>query len=495
MLIATGGLASAAEGTRVDLPTALAEFQLPESSRPVKELISGWRSPQQLVVVVDKPERTAWLQEAMPKGVKVTGVGRDADLAALLAEADALIEASCNAPGGKAPKLKWIHASSGGSDTCLTTPGIARGEILLTNSQKVKNTLLAEIGMGYVMALTRSIDVTLDNQRQRELGRRGGRPAKRLEGATMLIVGLGGAGTEIARIAHAMGMKVIATDPVNRNPPDFVSRVALPDELPGLLGQADVVMVAAPLTPATRGLFNAAMFARMKRDSIFVNWARADIVVAEDLAAALKAGTIGSAALNWATTRRCQRIMPSGMLQTSFLRRGPEPARQLLERYLRRPRDRTSCGGMWCGRTCVALPWGSGCIRCSTWRAATNRMLVKARCVRGLSLATALTVFGAQAAAPTTPAIAGVVNAGTPIEMIGEGYQGTEGPLGLPDGSLLFTENRAGRVLRIAPGGSVDLFLTDPAGPNAMALDANGNIVAVLTAKPGVAVIHPHGAG
>jgi phosphoglycerate dehydrogenase-like enzyme len=60
-------------------------------------------------------------------------------------------------------------------------------------------------------------------------------------------------------------------------------------------------MIAAPLTPATRGLFDAAMFARMKRDAIFVNWARADIVVANDLAAALKSGTIGSAALNWAT--------------------------------------------------------------------------------------------------------------------------------------------------------------------------------------------------
>ena len=117
----------------------------------------------------------------------------------------------------------------------------------------------------------------------------------------MLIVGLGGAGTEIARMASAMGMKVIATDPVNRNPPPFVSRVGLPEELPTLIGQADVVMVAAPLTPATRGLFDAAMFARMKSDAIFVNWARADIVVATDLAAALKGGTIGSAALNWAT--------------------------------------------------------------------------------------------------------------------------------------------------------------------------------------------------
>jgi phosphoglycerate dehydrogenase-like enzyme len=295
--------AAAAEPGSPDLAAALAEFQLPESSRTVKELIPDWVVPQKLVVVVDKPERTAWLQQAMPAGVTVVGVRRDAEAQAQLADADALIEVNCAIAVGDTPKpkLRWVHGNSGGGDTCLDVTGIARGEILMTNSQKVKNTVLAEMGMGYVFALARSIDVGLENQRQRDLGRRGGRPGKRLEGSTMLIVGLGGAGTEIARMGHAMGMKIIATDPVNRNPPDFVSHVGMPDELPALVGQADVVMIAAPLTPQTRGLFNAAMFARMKRDAIFVNWARADIVVAEDLAAALQSGTIGSAALNWAS--------------------------------------------------------------------------------------------------------------------------------------------------------------------------------------------------
>jgi phosphoglycerate dehydrogenase-like enzyme len=305
LLAGSGALAAttatAAEPAGVDLASALAEFQLPESSRTARELIPGWMAPQKLVVVVDKPERTAWLQQSMPAGVTVIGVRRDAEAQALLAEADALVEVNCAIATGAAPRLKWVHASSGGADTCLAVPGVARGETILTNSQKVKNTALAEMGMGYVFALARSIDVGLENQRQRDLGRRGGRPGKRLEGSTMLIVGLGGAGTEIARMAHAMGMKIIATDPVNRSPPGFVSHVGLPDELPALLPQADVVMVAAPLTPATRGMFNAATFARMKRDAIFVNWARADIVVAEDLAAALKSGVIGSAALNWAT--------------------------------------------------------------------------------------------------------------------------------------------------------------------------------------------------
>jgi phosphoglycerate dehydrogenase-like enzyme len=296
---------------RPDLAEALVEFQLSESNRTVKELIPAWVKPQKLVVVVDKPERTEWLQQAMPAGVTVVGVRRDAEAQALLPEADAVVEVNCAiAVGREAPRLKWLHGNSGGGDTCLLVDGIARGQIVLTNSQKVKNTVLAEMGMGYVFALARSIDVGLENQRQRDLGRRGGRPGKRLEGATMLIVGLGGAGTEIARMAHAVGMKVIATDPVNRSPPEFVSHVGLPDELPALVGQADVVMIAAPLTPQTRGLFNAAMFARMKRDAIFVNWARADIVVPEDLAAALKSGTIGSAALNWATQTALEKDHP-----------------------------------------------------------------------------------------------------------------------------------------------------------------------------------------
>lgn len=294
-----------------DLAAALAEFQLPESGRAARELISGWTTPRKLVVQVDRPERTQWLQQAMPAGVTVTGVRSSADLSQQMSDADALVEVNCTAAMGQASKVRWIHANSGGGDTCLQhVPGIGRNEVILTNSQKVKNTALAEMGMGYVFALARSIDVTLENQRQRELSRRGGRPGKRLEGSTMLIVGLGGAGTEIARMAHAMGMKVIATDPVNHNPPDFVSHVGMPDELPALIGQADVVMIAAPLTPQTRGLFDAAMFGRMKRDSIFVNWARADIVVAEDLAAALKAGTIGSAALNWASQTPLTRDHP-----------------------------------------------------------------------------------------------------------------------------------------------------------------------------------------
>lgn len=155
--------------------------------------------------------------------------------------------------------------------------------------------------MGYVFALARSIDVGLQNQRLRNFHAIKGRPAKQLRGSTMLVVELGGAGTEIARIAHALGMRVIATRNSSHRGPPFVSYVGLLEETAKLISEADVAVVCAPLTRASRGLFNAAMFERMKRNAIFVDWTRAEITVPEDLAAALRAGTIGSAALNWAT--------------------------------------------------------------------------------------------------------------------------------------------------------------------------------------------------
>ena len=310
LTLAAPGGARAAD-PEPDVAAVVQDFQLVESSRPARELVPGWTAPKELLVLVDKPERTAWLQQAMPKGVKVVGVRSAADASAHLAQADALVMLPCRPElAEKAPRVKWMHIGSGGTDQCLVIPRIAQGRILVTNGQKVKNTVLAEMAMGYVFALARSIDVGVRNQQLEDLNAPHGRPAKQLEGSTLLVVGLGGAGTEIARIGHSLGMKVIATRNSSREGPDFVSYVGLADETPKLVSDADVVVICAPLTPATRGLFNAAMFARMKKDAMLVNWTRAEITVPEDLAAALKSGTIGSAALNWATAEPLPKTHP-----------------------------------------------------------------------------------------------------------------------------------------------------------------------------------------
>lgn len=90
-----------------------------------------------------------------------------------------------------------------------------------------------------------------------------------------------------------------------------------------------------------------------------------------------------------------------------------------------------------------------------------------------------------------TPAIPGVVAAGTSIELVREGFKGTEGPIGLPDGSLLFTETQDKRITRIAPDGSVSSFLENSNGANGLGFAPNGDLVAVQVADTRVGVVHP----
>jgi gluconolactonase len=92
--------------------------------------------------------------------------------------------------------------------------------------------------------------------------------------------------------------------------------------------------------------------------------------------------------------------------------------------------------------------------------------------------------------AAKTPAIPGVVKAGTAIEIVKEGFDGTEGPLPQADGGLLFTENRAGRVIRVLPDGTTEVWLASSGNANSLAASPNGKIVAALTGdKPGIGIL------
>ena len=102
----------------------------------------------------------------------------------------------------------------------------------------------------------------------------------------------------------------------------------------------------------------------------------------------------------------------------------------------------------------------------------------------------------AAAAAETstvTPAIAGVVAAGTPVQFIKDGFTGTEGPVSLPDGSLLFTETQAARITRIAEDGSTSTFLEESNGANGLGIAPNGDVYAVQVNKTRVGIVFPPG--
>ncbi|MDD3352652.1 SMP-30/gluconolactonase/LRE family protein [Zoogloea sp.] len=99
----------------------------------------------------------------------------------------------------------------------------------------------------------------------------------------------------------------------------------------------------------------------------------------------------------------------------------------------------------------------------------------------------------AHAQQAVTPGIAGVVQAGTPIELIQEGFKGTEGPIAAPDGGLLFTENQNDRIIHIAPDGRSSVYLEGANGSNALAFAPNGELISVQTREPRVGVIQPKG--
>lgn len=108
-----------------------------------------------------------------------------------------------------------------------------------------------------------------------------------------------------------------------------------------------------------------------------------------------------------------------------------------------------------------------------------------------LFVAGLLACSGVFAAEVTVGPIPGVLAAGARVQLIGDGFDGTEGPLPLGDGAVLFTENRAGRIVRIEPDGKTAVFLAETNGSNALALNPRGELVSVQTTKPRLGVLFP----
>ena len=307
LLLTTGAAAQDDAPASADDASVVAKLGLQESDKPVREMIKGWKKPRKIVVRVDKPERIAWLQEAAP-GVTLVPVSREGsrsgEILPLLADADALVGVigGCNEQSAKAgQKLRWIHADSAGVEHCAPYIKDRKDAIVLTNMQRVFGPEISDHVIALMFGLTRGLDGVLKGQLQQKWVRGASVPPERLweiEGRTMFVAGLGGIGTGAAKKAHALGMRVIATRNSSREGPPFVEYVGLPDETAKLASQADVVVNALPLTDQTRGLFDAAMFARMKPGAYYISVGRGGTTVTADLIAALKSGHLGGAGLD-----------------------------------------------------------------------------------------------------------------------------------------------------------------------------------------------------
>lgn len=216
-----------------------------------------------------------------------------------IAAADATIGV-CSAEVLQAARhLAWIQWPAAGVERCVQQPLLHARAPLLTNLQRTMGASIAEHVIAMMFALSRHFDEFYREQRQGHWESYASVPElEDLGGKTVLVAGLGGIGTEVARRAHALGVRVIATRASGHEGPDFVSYVGLPDELLKLTREADFVVNCLPLTPETTGIFNKDFFANMKRSAYFISIGRGRSTVTADLTAALTQGTIAGAGLD-----------------------------------------------------------------------------------------------------------------------------------------------------------------------------------------------------
>ena len=206
---------------------------------------------------------------------------------------------------GRATQLRWLHCSGHAVGHFSLAELAVRG-ITVTNSRGVQSVPIAEHVMACLLALARRLPQTLRDQQERMWRPNvlvGEASPWLLAGRTMGIIGVGTLGEAIAVRAKAFGMHVIG---LRRNParglPKGFDDVFGPADRERLVAEADVIVIAAPLTPETDRLIDAAAIATMKPGAIVINVARGQLIDEAALAGALEAGRLGGAALDVFTT-------------------------------------------------------------------------------------------------------------------------------------------------------------------------------------------------
>ena len=215
----------------------------------------------------------------------------------------------------RAKRLRWIQAPTASMEHYLF-PELVEHPVVLTNMRGLFSDCIADHVLGYITCFARNLHHYIRNQALARWEPVGGETARvgfsvgagmttdidrahrRLAGATLGIVGLGSIGAEIARRGLACGMRVVAVDLLATSGPPGMAAVWKPEKLPELLAESDYVVIAAPHTPETAGLFRGVQFRQMKRSAYLINIGRGAIVNLNDLCDALDAGEIAGAGLD-----------------------------------------------------------------------------------------------------------------------------------------------------------------------------------------------------
>jgi phosphoglycerate dehydrogenase-like enzyme len=235
---------------------------------------------------------------AGPGGAAAPG----SDLAGILAQAEVLL-VGYPVPAGLAamsPRLVWAHHTQAGVSNLAGTD-LWASEVALTSSRgAVAATAIAEYALAAAAHFARGLH---EAARQKAAGEftREGYQLLTLRGATMGVIGLGGIGREVARLARAAGMRVIGTRRSVTAPlpgADGADLVLPADQILDVAADSDFLVVCSQLTAETEGFINAQVFAAMKPDAVLINVARGEEVDEDALVDAVTAGRIRGAVLD-----------------------------------------------------------------------------------------------------------------------------------------------------------------------------------------------------
>ena len=193
----------------------------------------------------------------------------------------------------KIPAVRWAHTEDAGTDGLFYDTMRARG-VTVTHSPGTNAIEVAEFAFGQILWSAKRLGAFRDNQRAHRWQLLG---LESLSDKTILVVGLGAIGQEVAKFAKAFGMRVLGI----RQSPTAVTNVDQQGTLADLsllLPGADFVVLAVPLTEQTRELIGARELACMKPTATLINVARGAVVNVQALKEALQAGTIRQACLD-----------------------------------------------------------------------------------------------------------------------------------------------------------------------------------------------------
>src|SRR5579859_4696270 len=241
--------------------------------------------PSRVLLWTDAP--TAYLDAIaaadLSSRVMVEAMSRkDTPTQAQRADTEAML--AWGAPPGllpRMPKLRWAQALTAGVELWLALPDLPPG-LTLTCARGTHRESMPENIMGALFYLTKPYAACVEDQKHSKWVRRVATP---LTGQTLGILGLGAVGQDVARLATALGMKVIGT---KRNPAPIegVAQVMPPERIDTVLAQADFVVLLLPATPQTENLINAERLYQMKPTAWLLNFGRGALIDDADLIAA-----------------------------------------------------------------------------------------------------------------------------------------------------------------------------------------------------------------